>query len=661
MAHLSHPFSYILQMQPFIDFFSINDFTPHGYCLSWKPALLWLHVISDLLITLAYYSIPLTLIYFIRKRKDFPYPWLTIMFAGFIIACGTTHLFSAITIWTPLYWLDGLVKALTAIISVTSAVMMLWIIPRALSLPSITQLQAEIEQRKAAENALRESEYRWKFAVEGSGDGLWDWNILDNTLFYSKRWKEMLGFSEDEIGTDLDEWEKRIHPDDKSATLAIVQAYLEGNIPVYAWEHRVNCKNGSWKWILDRGMIVSRSEEGKPLRMIGTFTDISEFKQMEEKLRDSDDFNASILDSLTSNIAVLDAQGTIVAVNKAWRRFAEENGNQDILVGINYLDVCQNAFDQPYGDEANTAQAGIAAVLSGELETFHLEYPCHTPDQQRWFYMSVSPLQGSHRGAVVSHENISERKRREQQNKKHLDELAHVTRLGLMGEMASGIAHEVNQPLAAISSYTQVSINLINTENPDLVKLTEILSKTQQQALRAGRIIHRMRDFVKSHVKHRSAADVNALIYNSIGLCMADFKQNSIKLTFALANNLPPVYVDQIQIEQVIINLIRNSIEALQSLPVKQQRQIEFHTRLTANNDILVELIDNGPGLDEDNRQQILTPFYTTKTNGMGMGLSISRSIIEAHEGTLHFNSQHRKGASFYFTLPLRDKLAKNL
>ncbi|MGZ4955495.1 MAG: sensor histidine kinase, partial [Methylobacter sp.] len=267
---------------------------------------------------------------------------------------------------------------------------------------------------------------------------------------------------------------------------------------------------------------------------------------------------------------------------------------------------------------------------------------------------------GSHRGAVVSHENITERKHREQQDKEHLDELAHVTRLGLMGEMASGIAHEVNQPLAAISSYTQVSINLINTENPDLVKLTEILSKTQQQALRAGRIIHRMRSFVKSHVKHRSTADVNALIYNSIGLCMADIKQNSIKLTFKLANNLPPVKVDQIQIEQVIINLIRNSVEALQSLPAKQQRQIEFHTRLTANNDILVELIDNGPGLDENNRQQILTPFYTTKTNGMGMGLSISRSIIEAHEGTLHFNSQHKNGASFYFTLPLQDKCAKN-
>ena len=186
-------------MQPLIDFFGINDFTPHGYCLSWKPVLLWLHVISDLLITLAYYSIPLTLVYFIRQRKDFPYPWLAIMFAGFIIACGTTHLLSAITIWTPLYWLDGLVKALTAIVSVSTAVLMLWVIPRALSLPSVAQLQAEIQKRKTIEDALRESEYRWKFAIEGSGDGVWDWDIQTNETKYSSRWKEMLGYAENDI------------------------------------------------------------------------------------------------------------------------------------------------------------------------------------------------------------------------------------------------------------------------------------------------------------------------------------------------------------------------------------------------------------------------------------------------------------------------------
>jgi len=248
------------------------------------------------------------------------------------------------------------------------------------------------------------------------------------------------------------------------------------------------------------------------------------------------------------------------------------------------------------------------------------------------------------------------RKQREQQDKEHLDQLAHVTRLGLMGEMASGIAHEVNQPLSAISSYTQVSLNLINTDNPDLIKLVEILNKTQQQALRAGQIIHRMREFVKFQVKDLSIADVNTLIHEAVSLCSAELKRNEIKLTLKLESNLPPIYVDHIHIEQVIINLIRNSVDALQNIPVKQLRQIIIYSRMTHNNGIQVRVKDNGPGIDQDLQQKILTPFYTTKADGMGMGLSISRSLIEAHEGTLRFTSKAGEGSIFYFTLPIRRK-----
>ena len=145
-------------MHTLIDLFDVKDLIPHGYCLSWSPLLLWLHVASDLLIALAYYAIPLILVYFIRQRKDLPYPWLVVMFAGFIVACGTTHLLSAITVWIPMYWLDGLLKAFTAIISIATAMLMIWVVPRVLSVPTVAQLQAEIQQRKTAEGALRESE-----------------------------------------------------------------------------------------------------------------------------------------------------------------------------------------------------------------------------------------------------------------------------------------------------------------------------------------------------------------------------------------------------------------------------------------------------------------------------------------------------------------------
>lgn len=249
--------------------------------------------------------------------------------------------------------------------------------------------------------------------------------------------------------------------------------------------------------------------------------------------------------------------------------------------------------------------------------------------------------------------DVSLRKLQEQQNKEHLDKLAHVTRLGVMGEMASGIAHEVNQPLTAVVNYTQVCLRYIDAPNPDLVKLSEILYKTHQQALKAGQIIHSMREFVKPRKIHRAAANINSLIFEAISLLDADLKQDSIKLSFELEKNLPLVYIDNVQIEQVIINLIRNSLDALRDLPAQALRILSIQTHLNEQNFIEIKVKDNGSGLNDVQREKILTPFYTTKSTGMGMGLSISRSLVEAHEGVLHFNSKQNKGTTFYFTLPV--------
>lgn len=270
------------------NFFSTSQFIPHGHCYLWKPGLVWLHLISDVLTGFAYYSIPVMLVYFVRKRRDVPFDWMFLMFGAFIVACGTTHLMDVWTLWYPTYWLSGLLKAITAFVSVLTAIELMPLIPQALALPSPAQLEAanyqlakEIAERIRTEEVLRESEQRWQLALRGNNDGIWDWNVKTNEIFFSARWKEMLGYEDYEISNHLNERITRVHPDDLNWVTQAVQDHFAQKTPFYITEHQVLCKDGTYKWILDRGQALW-DEDGKVVRMVGSHTDITERKQAEE-------------------------------------------------------------------------------------------------------------------------------------------------------------------------------------------------------------------------------------------------------------------------------------------------------------------------------------------------------------------------------------------
>ena len=496
-------------------------------------------------------------------------------------------------------------------------------------------MHIDISERKVMENELKASETKFRSIIEVCPVPMALHDEQSNITFLNPAFVQTFGYSIDDIPTMADWWPKAYpDPDYRRWVEATWQTILEqarqeqSNFPPL--EVAICCKNNGIKTVLASAATIHHDFSGEHLVIL---YDITQRKQIEDKLNAI--FNASV-----EGIITYDRSDIIVSANAAVEIIFGYKPEELIGRNICTLMPLSPSYNLPQTIECVGQIRETEGIhKNGSVVPLDLSIAEFTIDNEHYFTNIVR--------------DVSLRKHREQQDKERLDELAHVTRLGLMGEMASGIAHEVNQPLAAISSYTQVSINLINTEYPDLVKLAEILYKTQQQALRAGRIIHRMREFIKSHAKHRSTANVNDLIHDAVSLCIAELKQNSVKLTFELENNLPSVYVDQIQIEQVIINLIRNSVDALRNLPPKQQRQLTIHSQLTLNNAIQISVKDNGPGLDETQQQQILTPFYTTKTDGMGMGLSISRSLIEAHEGTLCFNSQSKKGTSFYFTLPI--------
>ena len=502
-------------------------------------------------------------------------------------------------------------------------------------------MHIDITERKVMENELKASETKFRSIIEVCPVPMALYDEQSNITFLNPAFVQTFGYSVGDIPTLADWWPKAYPDPDyrhwvKESWQTVQEQAKQKQTDFPPLEVAICCKNNSTKTVLASAATIHHDFSGEYLAIL---YDITQRKQIEAKLNAI--FNASV-----EGIITYDMSDIVVSANAAVEIIFGYKPEE--LIGCNICTL------MPLSPIYNFPEAAKFTGQIREIEGIHKNG-------------SVVPLDLSIAEFAIDNEHyftnivrdVSLRKHREQQDKERLAELAHVTRLGLMGEMASGIAHEVNQPLAAISSYTQVSINLINTEDPDLLQLTEVLYKTQQQALRAGRIIHRMREFIKSHAKHRSIADVNNLIHDAVGLCIAELKQNGIKLSFELGYNLPPVLVDQIQIEQVIINLIRNSVDALQNLPEKQQRQLSLHSRLTPNNGIQVAVKDNGAGLDEEQQKKILTPFYTTKTNGMGMGLSISRSIIEAHEGNLYFNSQSGIGTSFYFTLPIQGESDK--
>lgn len=202
---------------------------------------------------------------------------------------------------------------------------------------ALKRTQREIKERKHSEEALHESEERWQFALEGAGDGVWDWNAQTNQVFFSPRWKAMLGFEPGEIGDTLDEWDKRIHPDDRAATYDKVNRHLSGETDVYVSEHRLQCKDGSYKWILDRGIVISRTLDGRPLRVIGTHTDITERKFFEEALRKSEVRFRSLFEQTNDAVFILDLAGQHLAVNEGAAYMLGYTVEE--MIGLSMLDI----------------------------------------------------------------------------------------------------------------------------------------------------------------------------------------------------------------------------------------------------------------------------------------------------------------------------------
>lgn len=352
-----------------------------------------------------------------------------------------------------------------------------------------------------------------------------------------------------------------------------------------------------------------------------------------------------VTDAMPALIAYVDSDERYQFVNKFygdWYRLPAER-----IIGRTVREVI--------GEDAyRVLEKFIRRTLEGQPVGFELSFPYHSGLGAREIKANYIP-DFSADGEVVGYfaliRDVTEEKQRDAMERMRLLETAHIARLNTMGGMVAEIAHELNQPLAAITIYSDIVSRMLGKLGMDHHDLLTAMSEIKQQAERASTVIIRLREFVSKKELQPLRTDINALVEEVLHLVSVEATWNHVDIRLELDETIPSVYVDKILIEQVIFNLTRNAIEAMAMLG-EERRTLSIRTSFQENNEIELDVTDSGPGLGEEQIEQAFEPFYSSKQNGMGMGLAICRSIIKAHHGQLWATPNQYGGTTFTFKLP---------
>lgn len=368
-------------------------------------------------------------------------------------------------------------------------------------------------------------------------------------------------------------------------------------------------------------------------------------QQYKEALRESHANLLAILESTEDLIASRDREGRLLFFNTAFAKAVHR------LFGV-AAEPGLRTMDHLPPEQREYWEQVLSRVTAGE--SYRGEFDWDHSGDLRSYDISFNPIRKGAQiiGTVEFNRDITERKRAQRKAEQRQAELLRMSRLTTLGEMASGIAHELNQPLTAILSYGEACKRRMQEDPPDFSLIREYLGEIVSQGQRAGLIIRRVRSMAKGQQPHFVSASLQDIIRTALDMIQWELRQNEIPLCLDIAESLPPVYADPIQIEQVLLNLVRNSMDAMVGVP-PEQRSLTVRATVSDGDYLCVEVRDSGVGLPPKDRGCVFDSFFTTKKEGLGIGLSISRSIVEAHRGILDAKSNPGPGATFFFRLPV--------
>ncbi len=374
-------------------------------------------------------------------------------------------------------------------------------------------------------------------------------------------------------------------------------------------------------------------------------------QQSEDALRQSEVMKSAILQSLNTGVAVLDRSGRLLQYNARWQQGTRGCDWLNLQIGDNLLDASRAAGER--GDQlARDLGNGVAAVLEGSRDRYGVERMSDSGADTTWWSLTAVPLNRPGGGAVLIRADITELRRAEMEAQRSRQELAHVARVSTVGEMTASLAHQMNQPLAAIMTNAQAAGRMLNSATPDVTEVRAILQDIVRDDRRASDVIQRLRQLLRKGELEMTDVNLSATIREVVDLVSTEAIVRNISVSFDFRRE--PVFVtgDRVQLQQVILNLLHNAIEALAEQP-SSTRRIVIECREDSDR-VAITVRDSGPGLCVGTEEAVFEPFYTTKRRGMGMGLSIVRSIVEAHGGSIHAKNDSNGGTVVAFELPAK-------